>query len=51
MFPGGCVTYSFGSAAGPPVALMEQLEKTTGLDLRQLLRLVPQREPGMGLSP
>ena len=51
VFPGGCVTYTFGFSHGSQIALMEQFEQAIGLYPRQQLRLVLKRELGVELNP
>lgn len=51
VFPGGCVTYAFGFALGPHIALMEQFESAIGLYPRQQLRLVLKQKLGVELNP
>ena len=51
VFPGGCVTDTFGFSHGSQIALMEQFEQAIGLYPRQQLRLVLKRELGVELNP
>jgi hypothetical protein len=51
VFPGGCVSYSFGFTLGSQIALMEQFEEAVGLYPRQQLRLVLKRKLGVELGP
>lgn len=51
VFPGGCVTYTFGFSHGSQIALMEQFEQAIGLYPRQQLRLVLKRKLGVELNP
>ena len=51
MFPGGCVSYSFGFTAGPHIAPMEQFEGAIGLYPRQQLRLALKRKLVVELNP
>ncbi len=51
VFPGGCVSYSFGFTAGPHIAPMEQFEGAIALHPRQQLRLTLKRELVVELNP
>ena len=51
VFPGGCVTYTFGVSHGSQIALMEQFKAAVGLYPRQQLRLLLKQELGVELNP
>jgi hypothetical protein len=51
VFPGGCVTYTFGFSHGSQIELLEQFERAVGLYPRQQLRLVLKQELGVELNP